>query len=509
MDIRMPVLDGIAATTLLAGPGVPDPIPVVVITTFDLDEYVYAALRAGARGFLLKNAGAVLLAEAVHAAARGDALIDPNVTVRLIEAFAPATRAAVAEPASPLTDREQDGARGSRSRSRQHGDRQRTAHLAQHGQDAHREPHAEARRAQPRRARDLGARAPSALIRESRIAPASSPRLAGAAAPRLIGVLSGFLSGVALLLRGFGVWRRNPGVMLLGLVPAFIVFVLIVGALVALGFSLAPFIEWATPFADSWTESWATALRLTLGAITLGAAGLLAAVTFTALTLAIGDPFYERIWRAVELDLGGEVPDRGAGVWQAVRDSTRPHRARRRLVARRAVVGFIPVVGAVAAPVLGVVLSGRLLARELTSRAFEARGLTPDERRAVLRPHRARMLGFGVATQLLFLIPLGAVFTMPAAVAGSTMLARAALDGAPAHSARKQDEPPDTSLRDAIGRLILFRGQVASAARPPEPGERMPSRRSRRRGRRRARRRRRPPTRPRTGRRCGRRPRAG
>ncbi|MEL4319956.1 EI24 domain-containing protein [Leifsonia sp. YIM 134122] len=244
-------------------------------------------------------------------------------------------------------------------------------------------------------------------------------------------MLSGFLSGVALLLRGFGVWRRNPGVMLLGLVPAFIVFVLIVGALVALGFSLAPFIEWATPFADTWTESWATALRLTLGAITLGAAGLLAAVTFTALTLAIGDPFYERIWRAVELDLGGEIPDRGAGVWRAVRDSSA-------LIALGVVsslvvvvVGFIPVVGAVAAPVLGVVLSGRLLARELTSRAFEARGLTPAERRAVLRPHRAQMLGFGVATQLLFLIPLGAVFTMPAAVAGSTMLARAALDAAP------------------------------------------------------------------------------
>ncbi|KQQ92724.1 LuxR family transcriptional regulator [Leifsonia sp. Leaf325] len=108
MDIRMPVLDGIAATTLLAGPGVPDPIPVVVITTFDLDEYVYAALRAGARGFLLKNAGAVLLAGAVHAAARGDALIDPNVTVRLIEAFAPAAPAAVVQPANPLTDREQD-----------------------------------------------------------------------------------------------------------------------------------------------------------------------------------------------------------------------------------------------------------------------------------------------------------------------------------------------------------------------------------------------------------------
>ena len=115
LDIRMPVLDGIAATLALAGPGVEHPIPVVVITTFDLDEYVYAALRAGARGFLLKNAGPALLAQAGHAAARGDALIDPNVTVRLIETFAgsaPASPAAApappAQPIEPLTPREED-----------------------------------------------------------------------------------------------------------------------------------------------------------------------------------------------------------------------------------------------------------------------------------------------------------------------------------------------------------------------------------------------------------------
>jgi DNA-binding NarL/FixJ family response regulator len=110
-DIRMPLLDGIEATRELAGPDVADPIPVVVITTFDLDEYVYAALRAGARGFLLKNAGPTLLREAVHAAARGDALIDPNMTVRLIEAFAASSRAQPAPapppPSSPLTDREE------------------------------------------------------------------------------------------------------------------------------------------------------------------------------------------------------------------------------------------------------------------------------------------------------------------------------------------------------------------------------------------------------------------
>jgi len=106
-DIRMPVLDGLEATRELAGPGVADPIPVVVITTFDLDEYVYAALRAGARGFLLKDAGPTMLAEAVHAAARGDALIAPSVTVRLLETFAGSEQATPAALAEPLTEREQ------------------------------------------------------------------------------------------------------------------------------------------------------------------------------------------------------------------------------------------------------------------------------------------------------------------------------------------------------------------------------------------------------------------
>jgi DNA-binding NarL/FixJ family response regulator len=107
-DIRMPGLDGIEATRALAGPGVEDPLAVVVITTFDLDEYVYAALRAGARGFLLKDAGPVQLAQAMHAAANGDALIAPSVTARLLTAFTkagPADRAA--QPVDPLTDREE------------------------------------------------------------------------------------------------------------------------------------------------------------------------------------------------------------------------------------------------------------------------------------------------------------------------------------------------------------------------------------------------------------------
>ena len=83
MDIRMPLLDGVEATRQLAGPGVEDPVAVVVITTFDLDEYVHGALQAGATGFLLKDAGPEMLGEAIRAATRGDSLISPSITRRL------------------------------------------------------------------------------------------------------------------------------------------------------------------------------------------------------------------------------------------------------------------------------------------------------------------------------------------------------------------------------------------------------------------------------------------
>ncbi|HVM12934.1 MAG TPA: response regulator transcription factor [Egibacteraceae bacterium] len=108
-DIRMPELDGIEATRQLAGPDVEDPLAVVVITTFDLDEYVHGALKAGARGFLLKDAGPALLTQAIHAAADGDALIAPSITARLLAAFADTRgRAKPAQPIEPLTTREEE-----------------------------------------------------------------------------------------------------------------------------------------------------------------------------------------------------------------------------------------------------------------------------------------------------------------------------------------------------------------------------------------------------------------
>ena len=109
-DIRMPELDGIELTRRLAGPDVADPLAIVIITTFDLDEYVHGALKAGARGFLLKDAGPDLLAQAMRSAASGDALIAPSVTARLLSRFAELDTSSgepPGQPLDPLTEREE------------------------------------------------------------------------------------------------------------------------------------------------------------------------------------------------------------------------------------------------------------------------------------------------------------------------------------------------------------------------------------------------------------------
>jgi DNA-binding NarL/FixJ family response regulator len=114
MDIRMPVLDGIEATRLLTGPGIADPVKVLVVTTFNLDEYVYEALRAGASGFLLKDAPPAELVAGVRTVAAGEALLAPAVTRRLIGRFGSRVRAADPEapgpgqPLATLTGRERE-----------------------------------------------------------------------------------------------------------------------------------------------------------------------------------------------------------------------------------------------------------------------------------------------------------------------------------------------------------------------------------------------------------------
>ena len=108
MDVRMPVLDGLQATRQITA--MPDAPKILVLTTFDLDDYVYEALRSGASGFLLKDASARELADAVRLVAAGDALLAPGVTRRLIAEFARmgAPRAPSRRQLEGLTERESE-----------------------------------------------------------------------------------------------------------------------------------------------------------------------------------------------------------------------------------------------------------------------------------------------------------------------------------------------------------------------------------------------------------------
>jgi DNA-binding NarL/FixJ family response regulator len=114
MDIRMPILDGIAATREILGAGLGDaagpPLRILIVTTFNLDEYVFDALRAGASGFLLKDATPGQLVDAIRTVARGDALVDPAVTRTLIGAYADRLRPRTepADSAETLTPRERE-----------------------------------------------------------------------------------------------------------------------------------------------------------------------------------------------------------------------------------------------------------------------------------------------------------------------------------------------------------------------------------------------------------------
>lgn len=233
-----------------------------------------------------------------------------------------------------------------------------------------------------------------------------------------------FGAGVRTLIRGFALWRTRPGLMNLGLIPAVISLVILAAVLLPLVFGMNSISSWLTPFAEEWPAPWKGLLRGAVGFVIVAAAIALSTAVFSALTLTIGDPFYQRIWRAVEVDLGDAPPTDGGGFWTALGEGLRLVFFGILTALLVLLIGLIPLVGGALGGVLGVVLSGRLLTRELTGRAFDARDLSPADRSALFSGSRARVLGFGVATQLCFLIPGGAVVMMPVAVAASTMLAR-------------------------------------------------------------------------------------
>lgn len=248
------------------------------------------------------------------------------------------------------------------------------------------------------------------------------------------GVVREFFGGVAFLGRGLRMWVTSPRLMLIGAIPALIVGVVFVIGIVLLVANIGSLTAWMTPFADGWVEPWQTGSRFVAGAAVVVFALVLLAYAFTAVTLVVGDPFYERIWRTVEERLGNPPGDNNPGL---MRSALRGVGDAVRLLVPALLVGlalvacsFIPLVGAFLAFVLGAAFGGWTLTLELAGYSFDARGFTLRDRRRMLGRRRARSLGFGVATYLLFLIPFGAVLVMPAAVAGAAMLSRDALTAA-------------------------------------------------------------------------------
>jgi CysZ protein len=241
-----------------------------------------------------------------------------------------------------------------------------------------------------------------------------------------------FLGGVGLLGRGLRMWTDSPRLMFFGAIPALIVGVVYLAAVVALAFWVDEIAAWATPFAEDWAGPVVTVFRVGVALALLAFAVFLLVRTYVALTLAIGDPFYERIWEAIETRLGGTPASDDRGFWSGV------GRGLRSFVGIAAIsiplglvlflVGLIPGVGAPLAILVGAMLGGTVLTLELAGYAMDARDIPFRDRRRLLRRRRARSFGFGVATYLLFLVPVVAVFVMPAAVVGATVLTRELLN---------------------------------------------------------------------------------
>ncbi|MGW3325828.1 EI24 domain-containing protein [Streptomyces virginiae] len=213
-----------------------------------------------------------------------------------------------------------------------------------------------------------------------------------------------------------------------GLLPGLVALVLYVGALIGLGYGADDLTAWATPFADDWSSPWLSLFRGFLTALFFGLGLFVAVITFTAVTLLIGQPFYESLSEQVDRSEGGEVPQSGLPLWLELWISARDSvKVLLRVLLYGIVLfalGFVPVIGQTVIPVLGFCVSGYFLTQELTAVALQRRKVELPDRLELMRSRRLLVLGFGVPLVLAFLVPLVAVFLMPGAVAGATLMAR-------------------------------------------------------------------------------------
>ncbi|WP_010202713.1 EI24 domain-containing protein [Salinibacterium sp. PAMC 21357] len=240
-----------------------------------------------------------------------------------------------------------------------------------------------------------------------------------------------FFRGVSFLFKGFRIWVSAPRLMFLGMIPAAIVGTLSIGLFVALIVAIEPIAEFLTPFADDWDELPRAAVQFAAGLAVIVSSILIIVNAFATVTLMVGDAFYRKIAGHVDSRHGSPATPAPQGFWK---DARRGLAEGLRLLFPTVglalfvfALGFIPIVGTVVAATIGALVGGWLLVVELANIPFESRGMHLTARRRVLRLSRAKSLGFGAATYLVFLIPFGAVIAMPAALAGATLLTRSLL----------------------------------------------------------------------------------
>ncbi|MFW2514249.1 EI24 domain-containing protein [Demequina sp. SO4-13] len=233
--------------------------------------------------------------------------------------------------------------------------------------------------------------------------------------------------GAATAWRGLRTWSTSPRLMAWGLLPGAITAVLFGGAAIAIALQIAEWSSWLAALVVSEDGAAHGALQIVAALAVVAASVLVAVYAFTAVTLTIGQPFFERIGRAVDERHGftGAEPDEqwARALLRSVGEAVRLAALTLPFAAGLFLVGLIPVIGGITAFVLGATIGGWFLALELTAYPLARRGhVSLAARRAVLRQHRPRVVGFGAAVFVLFLIPLGAALFMPAAVAGAALL---------------------------------------------------------------------------------------
>lgn len=271
-------------------------------------------------------------------------------------------------------------------------------------------------------------------------------------------------AGVRYLGRGQS-WVLGHGRwFLFGLLPALVTLVLYAAALGTLGFFTPDLVGWGGSLAESWgwSPGWETTFGVAFVALLWAGVLTLAVISFAAVTLLVGDPFYEKLSEEVEKSEGGcpDGPDLPLWreLWNSVRDSLFVLWRAMLFAVPLFVLGFLPVVGQTVIPVLSLCVSGFFLALELTSVALQRRGIPVRDRLRMLRRRKALALGFGAPLALLFLVPPVAVLLMPGAVAGAALLVRD-LTG------------DDEAAPSGPGRIGPERGTYAQEfSPPPAPG---------------------------------------